>query len=284
LSAKLLSLGNRARAIEEKVEQRTKELKIANEQLEKNIQIQARLEEEKNEITANEQRRIGRDLHDSLGQKLTGAVFLSRSLLNWFEKHGAWGMGHGENNSDANTLKSSAPSSQLPAFGPQADHAQTLNETLKSTVTEVRNMARGLASVTLNNDSLDESLEQLADEMSSLYNIDCSFSKNGCLGALERETKEQLYFIAREAVNNAARHAQAERITLRLTGNESGWTLLIEDNGKGLPDVKPAEEGTCPANGGMGLRIMRHRAERIGAEFSIHSEPGAGTCIIVKSV
>lgn len=249
LSTKLLLLGSRAQAIEAEVQVRTKELKEANEQLEKNIQIQARLEEEMNEITANEQRRIGRDLHDSLGQKLTGAVFLSRSLLNYVEKDSE-----------------------------QHNHASTLNETLKSSVTEVRNMARGLASVTLNNDSLEESLEQLSDEMSALYNIDCSFSKSGKPSALDRETKEQLYFIAREAVNNAARHAQASSIQIELTISiESAWTLRVTDDGKGLDENASHSEG-------MGLRIMRHRAGRIGAELSINSEPGAGTCIIVKSV
>lgn len=261
LSTKLLLLGNRAQAIEAEVQVRTKELKEANEQLEKNIQIQARLEEEMNEITANEQRRIGRDLHDSLGQKLTGAVFLSRSLLNWLEKHGE---------------QKTEISNRQPAIDHQKAHAETLNETLKSAVSQVRNMARGLASVTLNNNNLEESLEQLADEMSALYNINCSFSKNGTPGTLDRETKEQLYFIAREAINNAARHAQASSIEMNLSESNTEWRLKVRDNGIGMETPHATEKG-------LGLRIMRHRANRIGAEFTIHSSPGKGTTIEVTS-
>ncbi|QHI67948.1 ATP-binding protein [Tichowtungia aerotolerans] len=248
MTALLLILAGRTRRIEAEVLTRTEELRIANQQLEQNIRERAQMEEAMNELSAREQRRIGRDLHDSLGQKLTGAVFLSRSLLNHFK--------HSECE--------------------QKTHAKTLNETLKSTVSQVRNMARGLASVTLNEESLEESLEQLADEMSSLYDTSCTVKCAGDLPELTRKTKEQLYFIAREAVNNAARHAKPKHITIRLDDSDSGWTLSIEDDGAGLPDDRPAGEG-------MGLRIMRHRATRIGAEFSIHSNPGKGTSIKVES-
>ncbi len=253
LTSQLLILGNRTRKIEAKVLARTEELRVANVRLEKSFQDRALLEEEMNELAARERRRMGRDLHDSLGQKLTGAVFLSRSLLDYFS-----------NRKD-----------QPSPIDNQQTHARTLNETLKSAVSQVRNMARGLAPVTLNDESLCEALEQLAEEMTGMYGVSCEVAECDDLSALGQKTKEQLYLIAREAVNNAARHAQAGRVTVRLSGGESGWTLCIEDDGKGLPAVLPSGEG-------MGIRIMRHRAGLIGARFATNSAPG-GTRVEVRS-
>lgn len=252
----ILILAERTRQIEAEVLTRTEELRIANQQLEQHTSERAQMEEEMNELAAREQRRIGRDLHDSLGQKLTGAVFLSRSLLNHF---------------DTNNHMQNAD--------PQISHAKTLNETLKDAVSQVRNMARGLASVHLNEENLDESLDQLAEEMSGLYNIPCRVSHSDTLPALSRKTKEQLYFIAREAVNNAAKHAKATRITISLSGNKSGWSLCIEDDGIGLTENQPQQAD----NEGMGLRTMRHRARRIGAELCIDSISGRGTQVTAKS-
>ena len=288
----LLLLSSRTRKIEAEVKTRTEDLRIANTQLEANLRERARMEEEMNELAAREQRRIGRDLHDSLGQKLTGAVFLSRSLLNWFkdQESGVRGQESGDRSQGSGFDSATVHIPHSTAHNSQSSHAQTLNETLKASVSQVRNMARGLASVTLNEENLEESLDQLADEMGALYNTSCRVEHTGSLPALNRKTKEQLYFIAREAVNNAARHAQAQHIIIRLSGDPSAWTLRVEDDGIGLPTEQPAGEGTCPSSacqaesmGGMGLRIMRHRAGRIGAQFTIHSTPNHGTTIEIKS-
>ncbi len=299
----LLILAGRTRRIEAEVLTRTEELRVANLRLEENLRERALMEEEMNELSARERRRIGRDLHDSLGQKLTGAAFLSRALLNWFQKAetGNWKLETGnlkletgnwkletrnsetenreaepQNSAPSEETSPPAISNQQSAISNQLTHAKTLNDTLKSAVSQVRSMARGLASVTLNEESLKESLEQLADEMSSLYDTACTVSFSGPLPELDRKTKEQLYFIAREAVNNAARHARPGHITIQLCSAPSGWTLRIDDDGSGFPENQVAGEG-------MGLRIMRHRATRIGAAFAIRSAPGSGTSIEVQS-
>jgi signal transduction histidine kinase len=261
----LLILAGRTRRIESEVLTRTEELRVANMQLEENLHERMRMEEEMNELSAREQRRIGRDLHDSFGQKLTGAVFLSRSLLNWFKEQSAWGMEHEEK----------SPDTRHSTLDTQLSHARTLNDTLKSAVSQVRSMARGLASVTLNDESLEESFDQLADEMSSLYEVSCSAEIEGNPASLNRKVKEQLYFIAREAANNAARHAKAKHITIQLTGHDSEWVLRIEDDGTGFSEN--------PDNEGMGLRTMRYRAGRIGAKFAITSASGKGTMIEINS-
>ncbi len=280
MTSLLLFLGGRTRRIEAEVRARTEDLRIANDRLEENLRERARLEEEMNELAAREQRRIGRDLHDSLGQKLTGAVFLSRSLLDYFLNNKDQGSGDRSQETGAREQMAESENrqpkigNQKSSIGNQETHARTLNETLKSAVSQVRNMARGLAPVTLSDESLCEALGQLAEEMTGLYGVSCEIAECDPLPALDRKTKEQLYLIAREAANNAARHAQAGHVTLRLTGGESGWKLCVEDNGKGLSEVPPSGEG-------MGIRIMRHRAGLIGAGFAIRSAPGRGTCIEV---
>lgn len=270
MASQLLILGSRTEKIETEVRARTEDLRIANARLEKNFHERARLEEEMNELAARERRKIGRDLHDSLGQKLTGAVFLSRSLLNHFSNSK-------DQESGVRSQGSDTPNPQSSIINHQS-LARTLNETLKDAVAQVRSMARGLDPVTLSNESLCDALGQLAEEMTGLYGVSCEVTECIPLPSLDRKHKEQLYLIAREAVNNAARHAQAGRVTIRLSGNDTRWTLRVEDDGKGLPAAQ-TEEGTHPAGGGMGIRIMRHRASLIGASFSITSAPGRGTSV-----
>ncbi len=280
MTSQLLLLSNRTRKIEVEVRARTEELRLANAHLEENLHERARMEEEMQALSARERRRIGRDLHDSLGQKLTGAVFLSRSLMDYLSKKGI------------SNIKNA----------PALTHAKTLNETLKSAVAQVRSMARGLAPVALNDESLGDALQQLAEEMTALYGVSCELTECNERAALDRKTKEQLYLIAREAVNNAARHAEARQITVQLTGTDSNWALCIADDGKGLPAATPAhpvpqagrllfpktqnsglKPHPSPLPSGMGIRIMRHRARLIDAAFNIQATPDQGTTVSVGS-
>jgi signal transduction histidine kinase len=246
VSSQLLLLANRARRIERTVQARTADLHQAKQQLETEMEERARLEEEISDTAARERQRLGRDLHDSLGQKLTGAVFLSRSLL----KHLT-----AQNDTEAT-------------------HATTLNKTLKEAVGQVRSMARGLAPVTLNDESLAAALRELTDEMTELYGVSCEVEEPLSDAVLDERTKEALYFIAREAINNAARHAQPKRVTLRLREQDGRLMLRVKDDGKGLP---PNAD-----KAGMGLRIMQYRAAKIGATWQVRSEAGGGTQIEVE--
>lgn len=246
LTALLLLLATRTRRIEAEVQTRTRDLHDANRRLQQTLRERERLEARIQDLSAEEQRRIGRDLHDSLGQKLTGAVFLSRTLIDALRRAG----------DDRQT------------------QARTLNETLKAAVAQVRNMARGLAPVGLGSEGLCEAIEQMAAEISELYAVSCSVTACAAPPALDRAAGEQLYLIAREAAGNAARHADARHIRISLHSEPSRWTLRIDDDGRG-PPPDPA------AGDGMGIRIMRHRAERIGARFILTAAPGGGTRVDV---
>ncbi len=249
LTSQLIVLAGRTRRIEQEVQARTSDLQHATAELERQMQERVRLEEEMSDLATRERQRLGRDLHDSLGQKLTGAVFLSRSLLSHF--------------------KATAKEEEA--------HARTLNETLKEAVGQVRAMARGLAPVALNDESLVGALSQLAEEMTSLYGVSCEWVESDASPELDGKSKEQLYLIAREAVNNAARHAKPGRVLITLgTDSAGGFILKVEDDGVGLDEA--AISGT-----GMGLRIMRYRARMIRAELEITPRPEGGTCVVCSS-
>jgi len=248
VTSQLLLLAGRTERIEQVVQARTVELREANAQLEKEIEERARLEQAIEEVALRERQKLGRDLHDSLGQKLTGAVFLSRSLLGHFE---------GKDQ-------------------PETEHARKLNATLKEAVGQVRGLARGLAPLALNEDNLHEALEQLARDMTALFAIPCTYSGDSDISDWNPQVREQIYLIAQEAVNNAMRHASPSRVEVMLFEDERGQELMIADDGCGLPGA------TDTRREGLGLRIMQHRAQIIGGVLEIESGPVQGTRIICR--
>ncbi len=245
VSSQLLLITNRTRRIENEVHTRTRDLREAKHELEIQMHERARLEEEMSDLAMHERQRLGRDLHDSLGQKLTGAVMLSRVLLRHTKEVG----------------------------GEPETHASTLNETLKESVGQVRALAKGLAPVTLSDESLADALSQLGEEMTSLYGVSCEYTGPTVRFEIDGKIKEQLYLIAREATNNAARHSGASHVWLNLHQEPDGTLVLsVADDGKGLPETEPL-------GGGMGLRIMRHRSRMIAGELRIQPRPGGGTTV-----
>ncbi|HMO03948.1 MAG TPA: CHASE domain-containing protein [Kiritimatiellia bacterium] len=241
LAATIAILAGRTRRIETAVSQRTRELKEANARLSDAMHERMRLESEILEISEREKQRVGQDLHDSLGQKLTGAVFLSRALAAQV-REGDAGAG---------------------------DQAARINEILKESVAQVRRMARGLSPVDLGEDGLSGALQRLADETSSVYGITCVFHHGDDPPAPTSHHAHHLYAIALEAVNNAIRHGQAKEIVLECAGENGRGRLTIEDDGNGF-------DPSSTQRGGMGLRIMKYRATMIGGTFDLQRRPSGG--------
>jgi signal transduction histidine kinase len=225
------------------VRERTRELDEANRRLQAEMEERARLESEMLDLSQREQERLGRDLHDSLGQKLTGAVYLSRALLG-----------------------------QLPDAAAEArDATEKINALLKEAVGQVRMIARGLAPIQLGEDGLPDALRRLAADSASVFGLSCSY-EGGPSFPLNSTAAHHLYHIAQESVHNAIRHGLATRIILRLRRDGPLAELQVEDNGRGLA-------ATAPSSGGMGLRIMRYRADLIGGRLELLSQPGGGTIV-----
>jgi PAS domain S-box-containing protein len=199
------------------------------------------------EISAREQRQIGQDLHDGLGQHLTGIAFMSKVLERKLAASGA------DEAAEAGKI------------------VQLVNEAIHKT----RELARGLLPVVSDASGLMSALKHWAAEVEDLFHISCRFECEGPVLIADLEVATHLYHIAQEAVNNAIRHAQAEHMVLSLSRHNGIGTLAIEDDGRGLPDVPPGHTG-------LGLHIMSYRASMIGGSLELRPGPSGGTVVACR--
>jgi signal transduction histidine kinase len=213
--------------------------------LTKEISERERLERELLVVSEREQRRIGQDLHDGLCQHLTGTALASQVLA---EKLAARDL-------------------------PEAGDARKIVELTEEGIALSRNLAKGLNPVEMQVDGLMQALDDFAETTSDLFKVACKFECEYPVLIRDPAAAAQLYWIAHEAVGNAIKHGLATDISINLEAQEDGGLLRVEDNGHGVPEP-------IPANGGMGLRIMAHRAKVIGATFAIRRGHSGGTTVI----
>jgi PAS domain S-box-containing protein len=205
---------------------------------------QRRLEREILNISEDEQRRIGQDLHDGLGQDLAGIGFTTRALERKLQ------------------LKSVE----------EWREARRIAELVNDAIDKTRALARGLHPVEVAEDGLCVALEGLARATSGMFHIACEFDSQGASVAVPQEVATNLYRIAQEAVHNAVRHGQAERVRIELTNRGDRLILEVTDDGCGF-------SGEAPAGGGIGVRIMHYRARMIGAQLRICRRNAGGTSL-----
>jgi PAS domain S-box-containing protein len=196
------------------------------------------------EIGERERRRIGQDLHDTLGQDLTGAAFLARALQRKLARQDA----------------------------PEAEEANAIVDQLNATIALARRLSRGLRPVELEPDGLMSALESLAADTRDMFGLQCHFRCSQPVLLADSETASQLYRIAQEAVNNATKHASASAIDLSLWVQDGRIWLAVADDGVGIEDRQSDAEG-------MGLHIMHYRARAVGGTLSVRSTRGEGTTI-----
>lgn len=202
-----------------------------------------RAEEELIKISGRERQAIGQDLHDDLLPHLMGIEFLAKILANRIEK------------------KSRA----------EAPQVQKIRSLIQDAIAKTRGFAHGLCPVFLVEHGLEFSLDHLAKTASAIYGIPCSFTGDNDIPQNGIETSTHLFYIAQEAVHNAIKHGKAANVSIVLARDGAGTILSVTDDGSGFD---PAS-----VSGGMGLRIMNHRARIIGAALAVRSEPGRGTTI-----
>ena len=205
--------------------------------------ITERLENEIMEISGREQRKIGREIHDSLCQTLTGLTFMCTGLVEQKDK-------------------------MLPSH---AEMIAKIKEHLHNVTIQSKQLARGLYLHELENRGLEPALKELTTSIQSLFNVRCDFSSEGLSTIDNLETATHLYRIAQEALSNAVKHSQADQILLRIVSESRQTTLVIKDNGKGF------EVNNEFVKKGMGLGIMINRARMINASLTIDSQPEQGT-------
>jgi signal transduction histidine kinase len=217
------------------VRQRTKNL-------EEEIGERERLEKELLVITEREQRRIGHDLHDSLGQHLTATALAAKVL--------------------SRKLAGKAL--------PESDAADQLVRMAEEGVELTRILARNLHPMQLEADGFSDSLQELTRSISSAFNVSCRFEYPQRVALNDPTSNIHIYRIVQEAVNNGIRHGHAKNIVVRLEPMGKTASLTITDDGTGLSEEARTKEG-------MGLRIMNYRANVIGATFDIAPLPVGGT-------
>ena len=227
---------------------------IGVSEIERDITEKKRLEEEVLLVSERERRQFGQDLHDGLGQHLTGIGLLTKSLQN--------------------RLAAKALSS-LPVTENEANELAMVTQLVQDAIGQARDMARGLHPVEPVDTGLMDALSELADRVSLFSRIGCTFKCGEPVLVKDNLIASHLYRIAQEAVTNSVKHAGADAIQIQLSYQAGTIHLMVRDNGTGL---KPEAE---LANG-LGLRIMKFRAGSIGGEFSMHNEVPKGMTVSCK--
>lgn len=201
------------------------------------------LEQEISNISTWEQERTGRELHDGLGQRLTGITMLTTHVKNQL----------------------------VAAQFEEVGLVQDIITELKGAAEEVTRISHGLAPISITPDGLADALATLVDKVGDTGGVACSFRSQSKPVNMHQQIANQLYRIAQEAFNNALKYAKADHISITL-GDIDGMTeLCITDDGIGF-DMEELMR-----RDGFGLRIMRYRANSVGATLAINTEPGHGT-------
>jgi PAS domain S-box-containing protein len=205
-----------------------------------------RLEREIIEISNREQQRIGSDLHDGLGQDLTGIALMLRGVAAQLRKEG-----------------SAARLEVEEVIG-------LVNNAIEST----RSLARGLSPVSGERGGLAAALQTLAARASERYGVHVEFSANFDEPLRLSETSAtHVYRIVQEALTNVMRHSRASVVTVSLETVSGELHLRVDDNGRGF------EQPTPDSPGGLGLKIMRYRAQMLGGDLILESGTNGGASV-----
>jgi PAS domain S-box-containing protein len=203
-----------------------------------------RLEKAVLDVSTREQRRIGQDLHDGLGQHLTGIAFMGK------------------------VLEDRLAEASLAEASEAAKIVRLVNDSIRMT----RELARGLLPVVAEVRGLMSALERWAGEVSGFFHVACRFKCREPVLIHDGTLADHLFHLAQEAVNNAIRHGRPGNITIGLAAMNGFGTLTIQDDGIGF-------ETHSGSHSGLGLRIMQYRAKIIGGSLDVNSHPGRGTVV-----
>lgn len=212
----------------------------------RNITEQRRLEQEVLRISEHERHRIGQDLHDGLGQMLTGMSLINKNI--------------------ALSLKEENH--------PLAKEVDEITTLIKEADEYARNLSRNLIPVEFDSRGLTASLQRLTGNVEKLFSIKCELKSTNNLHFDDSTSLINLYRIVQEATNNAVKHGNAETVMITLDADTERILLKIEDDGMGFPEDWEEHKG-------LGVRIMQFRARLIGANLEISTSRLGGAAIII---
>jgi PAS domain S-box-containing protein len=204
-----------------------------------------RLEAEVLDVAEQEQSRFGHDLHDGLGQHLTGIQYMTTVL-----EHKLNAEGH-----------------------PLAKQASEISSLVRDAISQTRELARGLSPVVLQDKGIGVALQELAAmvrnrtgmKAACMVGLDCEIER--------LETATHLYRIAQEAVNNSMKHARASQIRISLQRVHELYELRVEDDGLSF---QPSEKA------GIGMRVMNYRAGILGGSLEITRNAQGGASVVCR--
>jgi signal transduction histidine kinase len=212
------------------------------------------LEQQILEISEDERRRIGHDLHDRLGQHLTGI-----SLLSEME------------------------SQQLSNGGkPDPARIEKITRLVSEAVSITRDLAKSLSPITLELDGLPTAVAELAETSSTLLGIRCvceyqdqdqDQGQDHALTELDKARSLHLFRVIQEAVNNSVKHGKARNVRIGLSRNQASLIVTVVDDGVGLSEKTRGHPG-------IGLRIMQHRARMLNATLTIERASSQGGTVV----
>lgn len=214
------------------------------------------LQREVLEIAAEEDRRIGQELHDNIQQQLTGVGLLSRTVVDLLR----------------------SPDLSSATIAETAKMASKVAEWIDNAAQQVRLLSRGLIPVEIDVEGLQSALADFACRISEQHGPRCTFQCQGEAGVSDNFVATHLYRIAQEAVHNAIKHGHPKTIDVSLVGLDQTITLRVLDDGIGIPE-------TTSVGLGMGLRIMQYRAGLIHGAVRITTGPHGGTevtCTVLR--
>lgn len=204
-----------------------------------------RLQRELVDAVWTQQRRFGQEVHDSLGQGLTGIRMLLEAVRRKLRKQ---------------------PLETTDAALDELTHL------IQSVQNHARRLSKGLFPVDIFEGSLVAALQELAETVSNQAGVSCAVQCRGDVEVAGHDVATHLFRIAQEATNNAVKYSGGDRIQILLQRRNRDLLLEVRDNGRGITgDDDPPK--------GMGLRIMRYRAGAIGGRWSIQPMDGGGTAV-----
>ena len=209
------------------------------------LETELKMEQQILKMEEDERRGIGRDLHDGLGQHLTGISLLSETMAQ-----------------------------QLTAGGkPDPINVEAITRLVSEAIRITRDLAKSLSPITLELEGLQAALEELADTSSSLFGIRCTCDCQQQDLVLDRTRSLHLFRIVQEAVNNSVRHGKAKNVRIRMTRDKKDLIVTVVDDGIGLSQK-------TSANPGFGLRLMQYRAKMLAASLIVErAAPEGGTVV-----